>query len=338
MGSDLVVPTLDQDHVPVSSATPNAPASLNMAFSTHPHSLIMVTSVITHTDKGKGIAQPDDACPPTPTVPRLLTKGITIQELTIAATATTTTAGVKRPFTRQHAQVGSSDRSMLKHARATQGFYGSDHRSIKTILEEDIRAQREDEASISNIFIGVSNHLSPSQSSNLASPFTADEIKNALFTISGDKAPGSVGLNAHFYQKNWNVLGKDLCTALFNVFNNHSDLSTINGTTLVLIPQKKIRDFRSISLCSTLYKIISKVLTNRLKTILHSIISSNQSVFLSDMLIFDNIFIANELINAIHYMKKGKHGWAALKLDIEKALSRPLSFVFVSLAILFLLS
>uniref|UniRef100_A0A803QGF5 Reverse transcriptase domain-containing protein n=1 Tax=Cannabis sativa TaxID=3483 RepID=A0A803QGF5_CANSA len=139
----------------------------------------------------------------------------------------------------------------------------------------------------------------------------------------------SDGLNAHFCQKNWDVMGKDLCSAILDVINNHSDLSPINETTLVLIPKKKnastLCDFRPISLYSTLYKVISKVLANQLKPVLHSIISSNQSTFLSDRLIFDNIFIANELINAIHYRKNDKLGWAALKLDMEKAFDKSLS-------------
>ncbi|XP_060972187.1 uncharacterized protein LOC133038146 [Cannabis sativa] len=59
-----------------------------------------------------------------------------------------------------------------------------------------------------------------------------------------------------------------------------------------------------------------------MKTVLHSIISQNQCAFLSDRLIFDNIFIANEIINAIHYRKAGKQGWATIKLDMEKAFDK----------------
>uniref|UniRef100_A0A803PLH7 Reverse transcriptase n=1 Tax=Cannabis sativa TaxID=3483 RepID=A0A803PLH7_CANSA len=122
--------------------------------------------------------------------------------------------------------------------------------------------QGEDQNSTSNILSRVSNHLSLRQSLALDSPFTTDEIKNALFNLSGDKAPRSDGLNAYFYRKNWHTLGKDLCKAILDVLNNHSDISPVKETILVLILKKKnastFSDFRPISLCSTLYKIISK--------------------------------------------------------------------------------
>uniref|UniRef100_A0A803PMH8 Reverse transcriptase domain-containing protein n=1 Tax=Cannabis sativa TaxID=3483 RepID=A0A803PMH8_CANSA len=100
------------------------------------------------------------------------------------------------------------------------------------------------------------------QSLALASPFTTDEIKTTLFNLFGDKAPDFDGLNAHFYQKNWHTIGQDLCIAILDVLNNHSDISPVNETILVLIPKKKnattLCNFIPISLCSTLYKIISK--------------------------------------------------------------------------------
>uniref|UniRef100_A0A803QNQ9 Reverse transcriptase domain-containing protein n=1 Tax=Cannabis sativa TaxID=3483 RepID=A0A803QNQ9_CANSA len=173
---------------------------------------------------------------------------------------------------------------------------------------------------------GLSKRLTPTQSTFLSSPYTFEEVKKALFQLAGDKAPGPDGFNPSFFQKNWDSSGKDLCHAALHALATNADLRQVNETILVLIPKIKnasrVKDFRPISLCSTLYKVVSKTIANRLKTTLSDLISHNQGAFLSDRIIFDNIIIANEVIHAINNRKQGKVGWAALKLDMEKAFDK----------------
>ncbi|KAL5564979.1 hypothetical protein UlMin_028143 [Ulmus minor] len=100
----------------------------------------------------------------------------------------------------------------------------------------------------------------------------------------------------------------------------------INKTIIYLIPKvdrpKIMKDFRPISLCSVLYKIISKCLANRLKKFLDDLISENQSAFVGGRFIHDNIIAGYE---GIYLMKKGRLSNGkkmALKLDMSKAFDR----------------
>ena len=109
-------------------------------------------------------------------------------------------------------------------------------------------------------------------------------------------------------------------------FKRDDHLRSINHTNLVLIPKKRLptspKDYWPISLCNVIYKIISKVITNRLKKLLPKVIDESQSAFVQGKMINDNIMIAYE---SVHYMKKrvnGRVGYLACKLNMSKAYDR----------------
>ncbi|KAL8133792.1 hypothetical protein AgCh_009018 [Apium graveolens] len=158
-----------------------------------------------------------------------------------------------------------------------------------------------------------------------------EELSFAEFTIAvkqmhPDKASGPDGLNPAFFQQFWNILGKEVFVCCREWLRNNSFPANFNDTNIVLIPKKEdaccMGDLRPIALCNVLYKILSKVLANRLKRILPHIISENQAAFVPHRSINDNVLITFELI---HHMKKavgGGEGDAALKLDISKTYDR----------------
>ena len=109
---------------------------------------------------------------------------------------------------------------------------------------------------------------------------------------------------------------------LILVFFYHS----INTTHIVLIPKNKnpsrVTDYRQISLCNVLYKLIAKVLANRMKHELNSIISPHQSAFLLGRLITDNVMVAFKALHTISTRLKGRKGYMVLKLDMSKTYDR----------------
>ena len=99
-----------------------------------------------------------------------------------------------------------------------------------------------------------------------------------------------------------------------------------NETHIVLIPKTKnptrVTQYRPISLCNVISRLTSKVIANRLKRFLPNIVSENQSAFMYDRLITDNIIVAFETMHHLNKKRSGKIGEMALKLDMSKAFDR----------------
>ena len=108
---------------------------------------------------------------------------------------------------------------------------------------------------------------------------------------------------------------------MFKEFHKHSSfLKSLNNTFLVLIPKKggaeDLGDFRPISLLGELYKLLAKVLANRLKKVVGKVVSPTQNAFVMGKQILDASLIANEVIDS---WQKRKEKVLICKLDIKKA-------------------
>ncbi|KAL8125341.1 hypothetical protein AgCh_012871 [Apium graveolens] len=141
-----------------------------------------------------------------------------------------------------------------------------------------------------------------------------------------DKAPGPDGMTPAFFQKYWNIVGKDVLKLKKEFFSIGELMEGLNETNIVLIPKKKnptgVGDLRPIALCNVLVKINTKVIANRMKALLDNVGSDNQSAFIPGRLLTDNIMVSYEIM---HYMKRkkvGKDGYMALKLDMSRAYDR----------------
>jgi hypothetical protein len=153
----------------------------------------------------------------------------------------------------------------------------------------------------------VNCRVNSSMNQLLLASFSREEVKKALFSIGDLKAPGLDGLHAIFFKRFWNMLGEELTDEVLHAVNNAIIPEGWNDTTIIMIPKvdnpDKVAQFCPISLCNVVYKVISKLLPNRLKVILPDIISHHQSAFVPGRLIIDNILLAYE---CIHSMKKKK--------------------------------
>ena len=150
---------------------------------------------------------------------------------------------------------------------------------------------------------------------------TAEEIKRVLFTMSSNKSPGPDGFTCEFFKETWSTVGHDFVVAIQSFFKTGFLPKGVNSTILALIPKMKevafMKDYRPISCCNVLYKVISKLLANRLKTILPKFIAPNQSAFVKDRLLMENLLLATEIIKDYH--KESVSPRCAMKIDISKA-------------------
>ena len=137
------------------------------------------------------------------------------------------------------------------------------------------------------------------------------------------KALGPDGMPPLFYQHFWPTINYIVTSAVLDFLNHGVASPNFHETHIVLIPKTKnperVTDYRPISLCNVAYKLASKAVANKLKLVLQDVICENQSAFISERLITDNVLVAHEIMNHINNKKKGKCGEMALKLDMSKA-------------------
>ena len=126
-----------------------------------------------------------------------------------------------------------------------------------------------------------------------------DECATALGQLKPHKSPGMDGLTAEFYRQFWPVLRDDLMAVFQTIYDNgYMSLSQRTGIIRLLYKKgdrKDVGNWRPISLLNVDYKIVAKVLANRLKTVLGSIIHPDQTCTILGRSIHDNWAVLSQV-------------------------------------------
>jgi hypothetical protein len=141
--------------------------------------------------------------------------------------------------------------------------------------------------------------------------------------MAANKAAGPDGFNAEFYQKNWELVKHDLFGLLTDFQKGELDIDRLNYGVITLVPKGKYADriqkYRPIYLLNVSFKIITKVLVNRLIQVIWKIIMLNQTTFIKGRYIMEGVSGIHEVLNDVH--KKRKSG-VLFKIDFEKAFDK----------------
>jgi len=167
--------------------------------------------------------------------------------------------------------------------------------------------------------------LSESEARNLAETHSDAEILFALKSMKAFKALGLDGLHVGFFQRFWLIVGESVKFEIKKIFRTKKIPEHLNRTLIALIPKQlgleTISHFRPISLCNTIYKIVTKILVYQLKHLMPTLVFPSQTAFVLGRRGTDNVIITQELVYTIE-QKKGKEGFMIIKVNLEKAYDR----------------
>ena len=125
--------------------------------------------------------------------------------------------------------------------------------------------------------------LNENSATLLECPFSEVEVWDVIQHCDGNKAPGPDGFNLHFFKSQWNVVKDDVMKVLDEFFLSGMLDSRLNKSFIALILKcampSCLNDYRSISLVGSMYKILAKVLANRLRSVVIEVIGPNQFSF-----------------------------------------------------------
>ena len=163
--------------------------------------------------------------------------------------------------------------------------------------------------------------LTEEEKNSLDSPISDEEITTALWSLKAFKTPGPDGLHAGFFQRFWLTVGNSVKEEVKQIFLQRKILEYLNNTSIVLIPKiqspESIGSYQPISLCNSVYKVITKIIVGMLRPYLDKLIAPCQATFVPRRRGVDNAIIVQEIIHSME-KTKGRGGYMALKIDLEK--------------------
>jgi exonuclease III len=179
------------------------------------------------------------------------------------------------------------------------------------------------EEAIEKVTRHIPRIINTDHNSALLRPITQTEVDHAVENMPPGKAPGPDGFTTDFFHHCWDMVKEEVWQVVEESRTSGQVLPALNATFITLIPKEERvthpKQFRPISLCNVIYKIITKVIANRLKPILPLIISKEQSGYVEGRQIMDSVILANEVV---HSLKTSNTPGMLIKLDLSKAFDR----------------
>jgi ribonuclease HI/exonuclease III len=219
-------------------------------------------------------------------------------------------------------------RNHISEIKTTEGQVSKGITQIKAAADSHFRNLFSDgtqatEEESADFLDNIPHLLSPEDNAALIREVTEEEIIKVIWSMGSDKAPGPDGFTIHFYKVCWNIIKRDLQKMIKGFMRKAKIGGGINSTYLALIPKESNPEtfarFRPISLCNASYKILAKLLANRIKPLLKRLISSPQGGFVEGRNILDNVIQVQE---TIHSSKRRKEKGMLIKLDMANAFDR----------------
>eukprot|EP00253_Pinus_taeda_P022901 PITA_22901 len=207
----------------------------------------------------------------------------------------------------------------------SEGEILRNHSDISALLSDHLSHIAQEpginrEAAIQEITNAIPNSITEEQNWALRKTITMEEVEEAVRNMPNEKEPGPDGFTINFYKACWNIVKHDIWEIVEDSRRSKTILKSLNSTFIALVPKVEEANtpekFRPIALCNVIYKIISKVIANRLKMILPGIISQEQSGYVEGRQILDNILLAQEMIHSLHSRKEAG---MLMQLDLSKA-------------------
>ncbi|XP_075101885.1 uncharacterized protein LOC142177309 [Nicotiana tabacum] len=227
---------------------------------------------------------------------------------------------------KKYLNIEEQKKLQLKRIKSSSGVWIEDQEQLATATVDFYQKQftNEGDASKFPLLNNVPSMVTMDHNLELSRLPTIEEVRSAVFELSGESASGPDGFTGLFYQTCWDLIGADIHNMVLHFYGGAALPKSITHTNLVLLPKKPrvetFSDLRPISLSNFINKVLSRVLHDRLEIFLPSLIAPNQSGFVKGRSIFENILLTQEIVTDIRL--RGKPANVVIKLDMAKAYDR----------------
>ncbi|XP_026378267.1 uncharacterized protein LOC113272677 [Papaver somniferum] len=138
---------------------------------------------------------------------------------------------------------------------------------------------------------------------------SGQEIKEVVFSLNVDSAPGPDGFPGFFYRYAWDIIREGMIKTIQYCWNNGFIPRGMNSNFLFLIPKvkcaRKPNQYRPIGLSNFSFKIFTKIITSRMYGLLEKVVSSQQGSFVKGRCIQEKIMLASEMVNVLDIKRRG---------------------------------